>query len=67
MTNLVLKYNLLNPVARKEALDFMDFLLVRDSKPTKLSTAAYKKKILKVSVWDDSDIEVIQSQQNRVR
>ena len=59
MTDLILKYNLLNPSGRKEVLDFMDFLLTKEIKSKRPFKTAYKKRILKVSVWNDSDIEVM--------
>ena len=64
MTDLILKYSLLNPSGKKEVIDFMDFLLTKEIKSKKLLKTAYKKKILKVSVWNDSDIDfIIQNQQ----
>ena len=62
MSELELKYNLLDPDAKKEVLDFIDFLLTKDRKSKNSSKTAYKRKILKVSVWNDSDInEIIQN------
>lgn len=64
MTDLISKYNLLDPSGRKEVLDFMDFLLTKENKSKRPAKAAYKKRILKVSVWNDSDIDfMIQNQQ----
>jgi hypothetical protein len=64
MTDLALKYNLLDNSARKEVLDFIDFLLTKEKKSMKHGRNDYKKKILKVSVWSDSDIDLmIQNQQ----
>jgi hypothetical protein len=64
MTDLALKYNLLDNSARREVLDFMDFLLTKTTKSSKSVKSDYKKKILKVSVWNDSDIDLmIQNQQ----
>ncbi len=59
MTNLALKYNLLDPSSKKEVLDFMEFLLAKETKSKNPVKTDYKKKILKVSVWDDSDIDLI--------
>jgi hypothetical protein len=56
MTDLALKYNLLDTTAKKEVLDFMDFLLTKATKSKKTINTSYKKKILKVSVWNDSII-----------
>jgi hypothetical protein len=64
MTDLALKYSLLDTSSKKEVLDFMDFLLTKETKSKKTLKADYKKKILKVSVWSDSDIDLmIQNQQ----
>jgi hypothetical protein len=64
MTDLALKYNLLDTSAKREVLDFMDFLLTKKTKIKKSAKSDYKKKILKVSVWSDSDIDLmIQNQQ----
>lgn len=64
MSELELKYNLLDPIARQEVLDFIDFLLTKGKKTKNLSNSVYKKKILNVSVWSESDIdEMIQNQQ----
>ena len=64
MTDLALKYNLLDTSAKREVLDFMDFLLTKETKLKKSAKSEYKKKILKVSVWSDSDIDLmIQNQQ----
>jgi hypothetical protein len=64
MTDLLLKYSLLDPNGKKEVLDFMDFLLAKEIKSKRPIKTVYKKKILKVSVWNDSDIDfMIQNQQ----
>jgi hypothetical protein len=64
MTDLALKYNLLDTSAKREVLDFMDFLLTKETKLQKPHKSDYKRKILKVSVWKDSDIDImIQNQQ----
>ena len=64
MTDLALKYNLLNTSEKREVLDFMDFLLTKETKSKKQLKTNYKKKILNVSVWNDSDIDlIIQNQQ----
>jgi hypothetical protein len=57
MTDLALKYNLLDTSSKREVLDFMDFLLTKGTKSKKPIKSDYKKKILKVSVWKDSDID----------
>jgi hypothetical protein len=65
MTDIALKYYQLDSSSKKEVVDFLDFLLARNVKSTKHRMTDYKKKILKVSVWSDSDINLmIQNQQN---
>jgi len=59
MTDLALKYNLLDTSAKREVIDFMDFLLTKNIKSKKPIKTDYKKKILKVSVWSDSDINLM--------
>jgi hypothetical protein len=64
MTDLALRYNLLDSASKKEVLDFMEFLLTKETKSKKPVSDDYKKKILKVSVWNESDIDLmIQNQQ----
>lgn len=58
MTDIVLKYNLLNKTAKQEVNDFIDFLLTKKSKSNN-STTNYKEKILKVSTWSEADVEEI--------
>jgi len=63
MSEIVVKYNKLDKIARQELNDFMDFLLSKqkNTKPTLMST--YKNKILSVSVWSDSDLKVFDENQ----
>lgn len=58
MNDLVLKYNLLDPISKKELIDFLDFLLFRRKKTSKSGLADYKKRILKVSIWSEADLNV---------
>lgn len=58
MSDIVVKYNRLNKFARKEVIDFMDFLLSKQ-KTTKTSFLSnYKSKILNVSVWSETDVRI---------
>jgi hypothetical protein len=59
MTDIALKYYQLDSSSKKEVVDFLDFLLARNVKSTKNRMTDYKKKILKVSVWSDSDINLM--------
>ncbi|WP_114750489.1 hypothetical protein [Pleomorphovibrio marinus] len=57
MTDIVLKYSLLDKSGRKEVNDFLDFLLQKQREKKGNSLSAYKKKILGVTTWSDSDID----------
>jgi hypothetical protein len=63
MADIVLKYSLLNNNARKEVNDFLDFLLQKQNEKKGNSLSTYKKKILGVTTWSDSDIESFQVNQ----
>jgi len=58
MTDITVKYGLLDKTSKQEINDFIDFLLnkKRASKATQLN--GYKKRILSVSTWSDEDIKV---------
>jgi hypothetical protein len=58
MSDIIVKYNRLNKVARKEVDDFMDFLLSRQKMPKTSFMSTYKSKILNVTVWTASDLEI---------
>lgn len=61
MTDLVLKYNALNKTAQKQVNDFMDFLLSK--RKNYKSKVNYKSRILSVSTWSDSDLEIFRKNQ----
>ena len=63
MSDIVVKYNSLNKIARQEVNDFMDFLLSKQktNKPNFLTP--YKNKILNVSHWSDSDLKIFDENQ----
>ena len=63
MTDIVLKYSLLNESGRKEVNNFLDFLLQKQQEKKGYSLSSYKKKILGVTTWSDSDIESFQVNQ----
>lgn len=58
MADITLKYNLLNKGARQEVNDFLDFLLHKQHEKNGNLLSSYKKKILGVTTWTESDIEV---------
>jgi hypothetical protein len=63
MSDLVVKYNSLNKIARQEVNDFMDFLLSKQ-KTNKLNfLTPYKNKILNVSIWSDADLKIFDENQ----
>ncbi len=63
MTDVVFKYSLLNKSERKEVNDFLDFLLQKQQDKKGKSLSSYKKKILGVTTWFDSDIESFEVKQ----
>ena len=57
MKEFIVKYNLLDSFSKKEINDFLNFLLSKKKrKPSNGVKNSYKKKILSVSTWSDSDI-----------
>lgn len=60
MDEILVKYNSLDENAKKEVLDFMDFLLSKTGVTNKKSNLAYKDKILSVSVWSDDDLKIFE-------
>jgi hypothetical protein len=53
MTDVQLKYEKLDPLAKKEVNDFIDFLLSKRS--AKKSNEQYQENLLKVSIWSEDD------------
>ncbi len=66
MNDLTLKYNLLDSSSKKEVIDFIHFLLEKKAKSNKPESADYKKRILNVSVWSESDIVQITRNQQKL-
>ena len=62
MTDIILKYNLLNKDAQQEVNDFLDFLLSKQK--SKKSNLDYKIKINAVSTWSDSELAVFKNNQS---
>ena len=63
MSEIVVKYNKLDKIARQELNDFMDFLLSKQKNANPMLLSNYKNKILNVSVWSDSDLKVFDENQ----
>jgi len=57
MTNVQLKYEKLDPLAKKEVDDFIDFLLSKRS-AKKSGEKSYEENLLKVSTWSEDDLKV---------
>jgi hypothetical protein len=64
MTDLISKYKLLNNSAKQELNDFMDFLLSNQKVEKRSSLSKYKRKILSVSSWSDSDLMIFEKNQS---
>jgi hypothetical protein len=56
----ILKYDLLNSAEKKEVSDFIDFLVSKKKKTPKKGDA-YRKQILKVSVWTEEGIKIFET------
>ena len=63
MSDIVVKYNRLNKIARQEVNDFMDFLLSRQKTNKTNFLTTYKNKIINVSDWSDSDLKIFEENQ----
>jgi hypothetical protein len=61
MSDLVVKYSLLNKTAQQEVNDFLDFLLSKQK--SQKTNMDYKTKINAVSTWSDSDLAVFKINQ----
>ena len=64
MNAIVVKYSTLNKTAQQELNDFMDFLLSKQENTRINLLTAYKKKILNVGIWSDSDLKIFE--ENRI-
>ena len=60
MDEILAKYHSLDENAKKEVLNFMDFLLSKKGGTNKKSYLEYKDKILSVSVWSDDDLKIFE-------
>lgn len=56
MSELEIKYNLLDPLLQKQVLEFIDFLVSTNKIVSSDNLSSYKKKILKTSKWSKNDI-----------
>ncbi len=63
MAELLLKYELLDPLGKQQLLEYLNLLLstkaIKKQGP-KFDVSAYRKNLLKISVWSDEDIALIE-------
>ena len=64
MTDISIKYSLLDKTSKQEINDFIDFLLSKKSAHKEIPLTDYKKKILTVSTWSDEEIKVFKDNEN---
>ncbi|MCW5924704.1 MAG: hypothetical protein KIS77_20465 [Saprospiraceae bacterium] len=61
MGELLSKFELLDPEAKQQLLDYLDFLISEKKKEkAKFDVEAYRENLLKVGVWSDEDIAPIE-------
>jgi hypothetical protein len=60
MNNVQVKYEKLDPLAKKEVDDFIDFLLSKKSAKKPFDMADYKKKLLLAPTWPEEDIKELE-------
>jgi predicted house-cleaning noncanonical NTP pyrophosphatase (MazG superfamily) len=64
MTDIVLKYNMLDENARKQLNDFIDFLLSKN-KEKETDISEYYNRIQTVSQWSDEDVAYLHEIENK--
>ncbi|MEL7122880.1 MAG: hypothetical protein AAFO07_25760 [Bacteroidota bacterium] len=67
MKDLIIKINQLEPLARKELFDFLDFLLFKQRKEELGNKEEYQNDLLEVSVWSEDDIKDIEEAQKQMK
>jgi hypothetical protein len=64
MAELLLKFELLDPLGKQQLLEYLNLLLstktTKKGEKAKFDVNAYRKNLLKVSVWSDEDIALIE-------
>ncbi len=61
MSDIILKYSLLNKTAQQEVNDFPDFLLSKQKRIKEKSPTDYQTKIMSVSTWTDEDLKQLEN------
>ena len=64
MSDIVLKYNMLDENARKQLNDFIDFLLSKNKKKKKPDFSEYHNRIQTVSQWSEEDVKYLREIEN---
>jgi len=59
MNELLVKYNSLDLFLQRQVIEFVDYLLVTKNMMKITNQSDYKKKILKVSKWSETDVNQI--------
>jgi hypothetical protein len=59
MNDITLKYYFLDNTEKQEINDFIEFLLSKKSRKKPNQLSEFKKRLLSVSTWSDSDIDAI--------
>lgn len=58
MEDILSKFNLLDKNAKREVVDFMDFLISKKRTIRRKLLSDYKKKILSVTTWTDEELKI---------
>jgi hypothetical protein len=66
MNNLLVKYHALSPAIQREVDDFLDFVLQKHTGKKLFNMREWKKRIKKVSVWTDDDIQAIKENSKHI-
>ncbi|MEM9887933.1 MAG: hypothetical protein AAF849_18705 [Bacteroidota bacterium] len=66
MSELQLKYNLLDTTSQIQVKDFVDFLLHKGQHKIVAKKEEYKSKLLKVSTWSSSDINFLEENSKKM-
>lgn len=66
MDEFVVKLGMLEPFKRQELLDFLEFLLNKQTKEREGQFKTYKERILQVSVWNEDDIAELETSSKKL-
>jgi hypothetical protein len=60
MDNMLLKYNSLDPEAKKQVQHYIDMMVARMKKPKK-NQSSYKEILLSIPTWSKKDVETMEA------